>query len=168
MITRQLPPPPWSLAPKQVFSKGWPHAFGKWRYCSHNAGKRIPWVKQFVRDLTKLDSHLLIYSMVINKFTCSPCIPFVPFVCIYASSVPIALIVRFADLCSWLCAVVRCLFHLNSLCDACMLSSSIIIRLSYLLPSLWRISTTINNLDCASCDWWLPHRGHCHNYTDSN
>ena len=120
--------------------------------CSHNMGKRILGVNSFVHGQIRFYSHLLFYSMVISSLLVCPAFLSFPLSAYTLCPLLSHLSVCFADLYSWLHAVVWCLFHLNSVCNTCMLSSSIIICLSYLLPSLWRISTTINNLDCVSCD----------------
>src|SRR3977135_4286651 len=103
---------------------------------SHNTGKRILGVNSSVRGRIRFYSHLLIYSMVTSSLLVCPAFLSFPLSTYMLHPLLSHLSVRFADLLSWPCACVQCLLYLNSLCDACMLSSSIIISLSYLLPSL--------------------------------
>src|SRR3977135_3277737 len=100
--------------------------------CSHNMGKSLCGANSFVRGRIRFYSHLLFYSMVTSSLLVRPAFLSFPLSAYMLHPLLSHLSVRFANPVSWLCACVWCLFYLNSSCNACMLSSSIIIRLSYL------------------------------------
>src|SRR3977135_782561 len=118
--------------------------------CSHNMGKSLCGANSFVRGRIRFYSHLLFYSMVTSSLLVRPAFLSFPLSTYMLHPLLSHLSVHFANLYSWLHTVVWCLCYLNCLCYSCILSSSIIIHLLYPLHSLLRISTTTNNLDCAS------------------